>query len=409
MLRNNKVNAVIAFVAAVFLWIYVVGQVNPETTGRISGIPVVFAGEEVLEDNDLALVDPGELTVDIVVRGNRSDVRKVISNSDRITAVANVAGLSKGTHDVSLDITVPSSVDLQKQSMDDVVVEVDDLAMENIAVEIRYEGTFAESQEAVAAAIDPAVITVTGAASTVDTIDHLEAVIPVSELTDKTTTISADVLPVTEYGQEVEHVKLAASKVDVTVGLVETATAALKVETEGTPADGYEVEKVTCPETVKVKGPHSALEGLTEITAAPVDVTGLSEDTTVTLDLNLPDGVELVEPKTVEAVVQIAGVSSMSFTYSTSEITVDDVPEGMAATTDEQTITVTVNAEKAVLDALKKKDIQLHVSAAELPEGEHELAITVISDLEEKNYTVDPEKVVFKITAVESEETGEQE
>ena len=95
MLKNNKINAVIAFVAAVVLWLYVVGQVDPTTTGRITGVPVVFAGEEVLAENELALVDPGNVTVDLTIKGDRSDVRKLVANSDRISVVYHSAQCSR--------------------------------------------------------------------------------------------------------------------------------------------------------------------------------------------------------------------------------------------------------------------------------------------------------------------------
>lgn len=403
MLRNNKVNAVIAFVAAVLLWVYVVGQVNPETNGRITGVPVVFAGEDILEENELALVDPGELTVDVVVRGSRSDVRKVISNSDRVTAVANVSGLSKGTHSVTLDITVPSSVDLQKSSIDEVTVEIDDLATKNINVEIRYDGVLPESQEPGAAVIDPAVITVTGAASTVSTIDHLEAVVPIEELQEQVTKLTKDVIPVNLYGQEVEHVKLAASRVDISVALVETKTVALKAETTGTPADGFEVKEMTYPDTVTVCGPHTALAELTEVTAEPVDVSGLSEDSTVALKLQLPDGVELKEPKEAEALVKIAASSSKSFTFGAADITISGIPEGMKAELAEQAVTVTASADADVLDTLKKSDIKLEVSADGLAEGTHEVPVKLVSDQDSSIFTIDPEKVTLKIEAQEAE------
>ena len=213
MLKNNKVNAVIAFVAAVLLWVYVVGQVNPSTTGKLTGIPVVFAGEESLAENDLALVDPGTVTVDITIRGDRSDVRKVIANSDRITAVADVSGLAKGKHNVTLDITVPSSVDLQKSSMEEVSITIDDRISKDIPVEVDYEGTFEDTQKPGNVSIHPETITATGAAATVNSIERMKVVVSADELAEQQVSLTKTVKPVDKNGLEVGHVSLSNTQV----------------------------------------------------------------------------------------------------------------------------------------------------------------------------------------------------
>lgn len=408
MLRNNKVNAVIAFLAAVVLWIYVVGQVNPETTARITGIPVVFAGEESLADNDLALVDPGNVTVDITIRGDRSDVRKVVAKSSRVTAVADISGLSKGEHTVSLDISVPSSVDLDKSSIEEVTVQIDDLIRKDIAVEIDYDGSFPESQKLGEVTIDPEKITVTGAAATVNKIDRMLAVVSASELSEKKTSFNKEVVAVDAYGQEVDHVSLSASKVHITAGLVATKMLPLTVETTGTPADGYEVSSVDAPATVTVEGPLSAISDLTEITAEAIDVTGLSGDATVDLSCKLPDGVSIIDPEKPQATVVIKAVESKSktWTYDAADIVIDDLAEGYTAAVT-GTVKVTVTDEKTVLDALKKADIVLHVSASGLEAGEQEAAVTQVSSLDDSKVAIDPATVTLTITAPEEENSKE--
>ena len=399
MLKNNKVNAVIAFVAAVLLWVYVVGQVNPSTTGKLTGIPVVFAGEESLAENDLALVDPGTVTVDITIRGDRSDVRKVIANSDRITAVADVSGLAKGKHNVTLDITVPSSVDLQKSSMEEVSITIDDRISKDIPVEVDYEGTFEDTQKPGNVSIHPETITATGAAATVNSIERMKVVVSADELAEQQVSLTKTVKPVDKNGLEVGHVSLSNTQVQITAGLVATRTVPLHVETTGDPADGYEVTGVDAPSAVTLEGPLSVLNGLTEVETEAIDVSGLNEDVTVDLTVSLPAGVTLTEPEKLQATVNIAEAQGKTWTYDAAEIEIDDLAEGYTAAITGQTIKVTVNADKTTLDTLKKSDIVLHVSAAGLEVGEQQVTLTQASNLDAGWVTIDPEKVTVKISA----------
>ena len=403
MLKNNKINAVIAFVAAVVLWLYVVGQVDPTTTGRITGVPVVFAGEEVLAENELALVDPGNVTVDLTIKGDRSDVRKLVANSDRISVVADVSGLTKGTHEVTLDITVPNAVELQKASIDEITVEIDDLVTKDIAVEVSYDGAFEVSQEAGNVKIDPESIAVTGAASTVQSIDHLSATVGVDELTEKTTVLTKSVTPVDANGNPVNHVKLETNEVRVTASIIASKTLPLKVETTGTPAAGFELGGINAPATVTVSGAPSVLADLTEVKAT-ADVTDLEADATVTLVPDLPSGITVTDPETLEAEISIAGVSSKTWSYAETEIVIDDLPEGYEATIPTQTVKVTVSAEKDTLDNIKKSDLVLHVSAAGLAEGEQEAGLTQVSSLEESSVQIDPQTIRIVLTAIPTEE-----
>ena len=407
MLRNNKVNAVIAIVAAIILWIYVVGQVDPTTTGHITGVPVVFAGEESLESNGLALVDPGDITVDLTIKGDRSDVRKLIADNKKVSVVADVSGYAKGTHEISLDITVPNTVDLQKASIDEITVEIDDLLTKDIPVELSFNGTFEVSQNAGNVTINPSSIAVTGAAQTVRSIDHLSATVEVSELSEKTTILTKPVVPVDANGQEVEHVSLAASEVQISAGIIGTKTVPFSVETTGTPAAGYEVGDVSYPASITIEGAPSAIAEIDAVTAEAIDVTDLSENKTVTLVPKLPEGVSVTDPETMEATVEIVSASSKSWTFAETDIVIDDVPDGYTAQIPSQTVKVTVSADKSTLDALKKSDFVLHASAAGLEAGEHEVALTLVSDLEESSVTIDPKTVKITIEA-DSEKENEE-
>ena len=298
---------------------------------------------------------------------------------------------------------MPNAVELQKASIDEITVEIDDLVTKDIAVEVSYDGAFEVSQEAGNVKVDPESIAVTGAASTVQSIDHLSATVGVDELTEKTTVLTKSVTPVDANGNPVNHVKLETNEVRVTASIIASKTLPLKVETTGTPAAGFELGGINAPATVTVSGAPSVLADLTEVKAT-ADVTDLEADATVTLVPDLPSGITVTDPETLEAEISIAGVSSKTWSYAETEIVIDDLPEGYEATIPTQTVKVTVSAEKDTLDNIKKSDLVLHVSAAGLAEGEQEAALTQVSSLDEGSVQIDPQTIRIVLTAITTEE-----
>ena len=56
MFQNKTMNLIISLLLSVALWIYVVGEVNPETTKKYDDIKIDFTNEESLAQNGLALL-----------------------------------------------------------------------------------------------------------------------------------------------------------------------------------------------------------------------------------------------------------------------------------------------------------------------------------------------------------------
>lgn len=65
----------------------------------------------------------------------------------------------------------------------------------------------------------------------------------------------------------------------------------------GEPAEDHLIEAVDIePEVVEIVGPRVVVEPLREIETAPIDVSGITADTVIDVDLDLPRSVRLVDP-----------------------------------------------------------------------------------------------------------------
>ena len=94
-MKDSKIiTFVISLVAAICLWIFVVTVVNPDGETTISDIPIVFSGEEVLqEDQNLIIADGRDASVSVQFSGKNTELKKLLQARSEITAVVDVTNV----------------------------------------------------------------------------------------------------------------------------------------------------------------------------------------------------------------------------------------------------------------------------------------------------------------------------
>ena len=74
----------------------------------------------------------------------------------------------------------------------------------------------------------------------------------------------------------------------------------------GEPADGYIVRSVTIePSVVRVEGPRGVIAAMVDVKSRPIEVSGLSADQTVPVQLELPRSVRLLDVTNLQATVSV--------------------------------------------------------------------------------------------------------
>ena len=94
MLNNKTFLKIISFLIAVALWIYVMGEVNPDTEASIQDVEITFTNTDSLAGDGLAVVQNKTVTVDITIQGRRAEVNETKRNG--VTATVDVEGASEG-------------------------------------------------------------------------------------------------------------------------------------------------------------------------------------------------------------------------------------------------------------------------------------------------------------------------
>ncbi len=293
MLRNKTFLRIFSLVAAIFLWIYVMGEVDPETRQTIRDIPVSIEGAEILEEEGLAVVQEEELFVTAVIEGRRSDVNDVKHSG--LTAYADVAACDKGKNTVKINVVVPDAVSLESVSRSSAKLKVEGLTEAQKPVMIEFTDTVSGTDKtARVLEYERDSVLATGAASAVKRVAAFEGTISANKASeDESRWVSVSLTPVTDSGEKVPGVTAETEKTKVRIQLLSVKTVDLKVVTKNL-GEGMKVEKLEIPDRLQLIGPAYTVEGLEEVTGT-VDLKGVEGTVSREVVLLLPEDTFVLE------------------------------------------------------------------------------------------------------------------
>lgn len=189
-----------------------------------------------------------------------------------------------------------------------------------------------------------------------------------------------DLVPVDVDGAEVDSVELdpATVTVEIDVRAVETSkTVPIRPQTTGTVANGFEIAGISAePSVVTIFGFPDDLAAIEELSTRPLDIAGLSDDTSLPARLVVPEGLRL-SGDTGGVVVTVVVEPTIATRTFLVGVVCQDPDEGLVCLPQQDQVAVLVSGPAAALADLAPADLTLVVDASGLAAGEHELEPTV--------------------------------
>lgn len=376
MFQNKIVNIIFSILVAVGLWIFVVGEVNPETTHKYTGVEVRFINAGLLANDGLALADPGKVTVDVTLSGKRSDMKALEAGDIRV--MGDLDGLGEGENTLRLVVSLPDGIKLIKLSQSKLSIQIDKITSVELPVTLSYQGTIPEGKEPGAVAASPEVVVITGASSSVKSVRSLLATIPVSEISEAGNDFIVDLVPVDQQGNPIGYLNLSEKRASVRVAMLTLKTVPLEVPLDGSLPDGLHLVSSDVPDSVTIKGRPGALAQIQGLTAQPIDLAGLDSTATLPLEVVLPAGVELAAASSsLSATWTLAGEETRKFTYSKSDLSIIGLGTGLSVRIPDGEYLLSATATSNVAPGLVKGDFVLLLDLTGLDAGSHEIAVKV--------------------------------
>lgn len=376
----------LSLAVAVALWLYVVTVVGPEYTDTFRDIPVVFQGASALEERGLMLLTDETPTVTLELSGNRSDLKKLsTSNISVIIDLSKVYDPGKTAY--RYDVGYPGNVakdaiTVQNQKPTGITLEVVRKAYKDVPIELDYTGTLPESYIKEKPVLEMDTVRISGPEEVVEKIETARITVTLSEET--TTTVTGEYTFTLCDGNkepvDARYISVsgeAAQAVTVTVPIKRVKEIPLTVKlVEGGGATAANSTVEIDPKTIQVSGSEAALENLTELSLGTVDLTAILEDTQLTFDIVLPEGITN-ETGLTQATVSISFPKLTTKQFRVTHFQTINVPAGMKATVSTKELVVTLRGSKSVIEALIADDITVTADFSGAEAGTQYVDVTI--------------------------------
>ena len=281
---------IFSVIAAIILWFYVVDVQTTTEEVTIYSVPVEI--ENFLSADGLDIISGRDHTIDVVVRGTRSDVMPLTQND--IYASVNMSGIvSAGNYKLDVNVNAPKGVSVVSKTVSSISIDVDKTISKTIPIFLNAEYSIAEDiYEQGEPILSSDTVYVQGPERLVDSVVKAEARVNLEHLESK---ISARValVPVDESGNDVSspYLRLKDSFVNVTIPVYKVAT--VKVEPVFYDAN-YRYDYDILPKTIRIKGDATTVDSIEKIFTLPITET---EPRLVVTRFNLPDGITAYDDK----------------------------------------------------------------------------------------------------------------
>ena len=107
-MKSNKVLMLISLLVAIALWMFVMGNVDPQINEKISSVKVELEGADVLEEQGLTATINKPKVVNITIEGKRSQINK--AKKKGIKAYIDVSTCEYGKNETEIYVRIPDGV-----------------------------------------------------------------------------------------------------------------------------------------------------------------------------------------------------------------------------------------------------------------------------------------------------------
>ncbi len=382
ILDSKLLYALLAIVIAIGLWFYVAIVDSPDSETKITGVPITFLNEDVLEAKGLMITEGKNQTATLTVSGAFTSLANLDQEKENITLSIDVGKITTpGEQRMAYTVTLPpgysSTVNVTSQNPNNIDFTVSRRIKKTVEVEGKFTGQLASSDYMRGDFVFlPATIEVSGIESEVNQIAHALVTVGGEDLTETVTGDLPFVL-IGYQGEELENLDVTCSvdTVYTTMPVVKTAEIPLKINLitgGGVPASDKYVSYDIDPKHITVSGDEDDLDPLKEIVLGEIDLSNIITSDTFEFEIPLNSALTNISGETTAKVtVTISGLESRIL--EVDNIQLNNVPEGIHAEAVTKTLQVLVRGPANAIDLVLAHNLMVvaDLGAIEETSGRH--------------------------------------
>jgi len=363
---SNLFTLAVSLILAILIWVNA-SQIEDPLQDRWLQIPLEYVGQP----DESILLSAKRQNVQVFFEGPASVVTQ-ITPAD-FSAIVDMSQVPFGQQElVNVRVRTPIGNVTVLSQPEPVNILLEQLVTREIPVELDIRGTVARGHVQDDPLIDPEVISVSGAASGVEILDHARVTVFLNNERETRVELAAPLF----YDRQgrvasISGLTMSTDQVRVTIPVNEAANYAEKfisIDLVGEPAPGYRMLTArTEPSSVLIQGSPTQINALTQLRTEPVDITGLTESFRQRVSLALPEGVVLDE--VVEIFVDVEIAPFLTTRPYSQPVVLQGVSEELIATVDPETVRVVLFGPLPALETLLDEEVRVTIDLFEVGVG----------------------------------------
>jgi len=368
-LGDNLRTLILAFILAIAVWISAVVAADPNEQDTLRPVPLAVIGQA--PDTVLVTDIPGQVRV--TLKAPKSIWDQLNSNPNLVRAWIDVTGLEAGEHSLEVKTQVDiSPIRFIRVEPSEIRLQIEPLVRRDLPVELVINGELPLGYRAGTPEMQPDQVSLSGPESLVSRAARAIAVINLAGAVE-TIQEKVDVQILDENDLPIQGINTLPEQVEVTqpISLLgRFKNVAVKIVTTDQVPNGYRLTNISVsPPTVTIFSDNPDLINDTPgyVETLPVDLSGMVDDTTISVALNLPEGITTVREPNVLVQVSVAAIEgSLTLTLPVEPIGLS--PDLQAALSPE-IVDVIFAGPLNLLEELSVSDIRLVLDLTGLPPG----------------------------------------
>lgn len=377
--KNNITIKIFALLIAIILWSFVMNKENPEWPINSKNTPVTI-NTRALDRLGLVLMEPTDFTVNVEVTGRKNDMKNF--SLKNIVAQVDLSGYNEG------QIKVPITVSLRNQlpgvivtnwEPKEILLTLEKIIPRDIPINIQTEGEVPIDYLLEDVKSKSQFVTIRGPRSWVNEVNKAIATVNIEGLTaDASRSVNVKILD--DQGNEVMGVDKVPNIIDVSVSVLKTNSIPIELITENELPENYTITNIAInPSTIAIKGKNDSLN-IEKINTKPIDINSLLEQSSMEVELDLPNGVELLNPREkIVITYTIEETLIKDYNILLKDVKINNLDSKFSINTQdlESNIQIRLKGIKSNIDLITEEDLSIEIDLLGLEEGIHPVELKI--------------------------------
>ncbi len=371
--KNNLTIKAFALIIAILLWTTVMKVENPEQPTTIRNIPVTI-NTTTLDRAGLVLMEPKEVTVNVESTGRRNDM--VDFSSKNIVAQVDLSGRGEGQFKLPITVSLINQkpgIVVTNIEPKEVLFTLEKIITRDIPINIGTEGLVPEDYLLDSFTSKSQFVTIRGPRSWVNEVNKVVATVNVDGISSNANR-AVPVRILDDEGNEVLGVDKVPSMIDVSINVLKTNSVPIELITENELPENFTITNISIsPSNIEIKGKKDIVD-INKINTKTIDINSLLEQSSMEVELDLPQGIELLNPREkVLITYTIEETITKAYSIPFKNITIKNLGSEFSINTLDldKIIEVSIKGIKSELDLISESDLSLELDLLGLEEGSH--------------------------------------